>query len=101
MPKEEIEQKDMVRYNSSADLQDAWLRAVDLTISDLAGIWKESMQVLQAQMHDDENPQLAHKAAVRLSHLMTEITRAYGDIPSDRRQNTPIVVKPNPFGEDA
>jgi len=67
-------------------------------MSDLAGIWKEAIDVLRDQMHDADNPQLAHKAAVRLSHLLTEITRTFTDTHPSQRQQTPIVVSHNPFG---
>lgn len=90
----------VVRYDSSADMHIAWMKAANINMADIAEVWRESLDTLTEQMRDKDAPQLAHKAAVRLLGLYGEMARMHEDLSASKDRRQTIDVGMNPFSPE-
>lgn len=99
---EEIRQNQIVRYDSSTDLQEAWLKGANMDVDKYAQIWRQSIERMHYIMNQGEDLGAAFKAANRLSYLMLDIAKMYSDLAAaDRgRRGSAIDVSSNPFGDN-
>lgn len=97
---EEIRQDQIVRYDSSTDLQEAWLKGANMDVAELSQIWRASVDRLNDIMTQQEDLGAAFKAANRLSYLMLDVAKMYSDLAGADKQNRggTIDVSSNPFG---